>query len=111
MMGKNQKATRKAIGDFRVNLFADESVDRPVVERLREDSHAVTYVAGLAPSITDDAVLREANASGRIGLSELGAIRSFRLTRFREGPFRALAVPTDSACTSRASPPPRVRGG
>jgi uncharacterized protein DUF5615 len=43
-----------------VNLFADESVDRPVVERLRQDSHDVVYVAELAPSITDDDVLREA---------------------------------------------------
>jgi len=44
-----------------VNLFADESVDRPVVERLRQDSHDVIYVAELAPSITDDEVLRTAN--------------------------------------------------
>ncbi len=44
-----------------MNLFADESVDRPVVERLRQDSHDVIYVAELAPSITDDEVLRTAN--------------------------------------------------
>jgi hypothetical protein len=31
------------------------------VERLRQDSHDVVYVAELAPSITDDEVLREAN--------------------------------------------------
>ena len=44
-----------------MNLFADESVERPVVERLRQDSHDVVYVAELAPSITDDEVLRNAN--------------------------------------------------
>ncbi|HEV8614832.1 MAG TPA: DUF5615 family PIN-like protein [Methylomirabilota bacterium] len=44
-----------------MNLFADESVEQPVVERLREDSHDVVYVAELAPSITDDEVLRSAN--------------------------------------------------
>jgi uncharacterized protein DUF5615 len=44
-----------------VNLFADESVDSPVVDRLRQDSHDVVYVAELAPGITDDAGLRETN--------------------------------------------------
>lgn len=37
-----------------MNLFADESVDQPIVERLRQDGHDVIYVAELAPSITDD---------------------------------------------------------
>jgi hypothetical protein len=41
-----------------VNLFADESVDRPVVERLRQDNRDVVYTAELAPSITEDEVLR-----------------------------------------------------
>jgi len=49
-----------------VNLFADESVDRPVVERLREDSHDIVYVAELAPSITDDEVLQEANSRSAV---------------------------------------------
>lgn len=44
-----------------MNRFADQSVDRPIVERLRQDSHDAVYVAELAPSITDDEVLREAN--------------------------------------------------
>jgi predicted nuclease of predicted toxin-antitoxin system len=43
-----------------MNLVADESVDRPIVERLRLDGHNVVYVAELAPSISDDAVLAEA---------------------------------------------------
>ena len=38
----------------------------PVVERLRQDSHDVVYVAELAPSITDDEVLREANGRSAV---------------------------------------------
>jgi len=44
-----------------MNLVADESVDRAVVERLRQDGHDVVWIAELAPSIADDEVLREAN--------------------------------------------------
>lgn len=44
-----------------MNLLADESVERDVVERLRADGHTVVYVAELSPSITDDQVLDEAN--------------------------------------------------
>jgi predicted nuclease of predicted toxin-antitoxin system len=44
-----------------VNLVADESVEQDIVARLRADGHDVLYVAELAPSITDDAVLDEAN--------------------------------------------------
>ena len=45
-----------------MNFLADESVDAPVVERLRSDGHRVGYVAELSPSITDDQVLDRANA-------------------------------------------------
>ncbi len=45
-----------------MNLVADESVEREVVDRLRVDGHATLYVAELSPSITDDQVLDEANA-------------------------------------------------
>ncbi|MFO0849643.1 MAG: DUF5615 family PIN-like protein [Gemmataceae bacterium] len=44
-----------------MNLVADESVEQDIVARLRTDGHDVVYVAELAPSITDDAVLDEAN--------------------------------------------------
>lgn len=44
-----------------MNLVADESVDRPIVERLRRQGHDVIYIAELEPSITDDAVLDHAN--------------------------------------------------
>jgi predicted nuclease of predicted toxin-antitoxin system len=49
-----------------MNLFADESVDRPIVERLRQEGHATLYVAELSPSITDDEVLQQANSRGAV---------------------------------------------
>jgi predicted nuclease of predicted toxin-antitoxin system len=44
-----------------MNLVADESVDHPIVERLRQEGHDVVYVAELQPGISDDQVLQEAN--------------------------------------------------
>ena len=46
-----------------MNLLADESIDAPVVARLRSDGHSVLYVAELSPSIMDDEVLDRANAN------------------------------------------------
>jgi predicted nuclease of predicted toxin-antitoxin system len=43
---------------------ADESVDRPIVERLRADGHEVWYVAEAQPGIPDQDVLRHANEQG-----------------------------------------------
>lgn len=45
-----------------MNILADESIDRQIVERLRADGHDVAAIAELAPSITDDEVLAMANA-------------------------------------------------
>jgi predicted nuclease of predicted toxin-antitoxin system len=44
-----------------MNFLADESVDQPVVERLRADGHDVLAVAEMAPSIPDESVLTMAN--------------------------------------------------
>ncbi|MBA3017624.1 MAG: DUF5615 family PIN-like protein [Proteobacteria bacterium] len=44
-----------------MNFIADESIDRQIVERLRDDGHFVWYVAEMAPSISDDEVLQIAN--------------------------------------------------
>jgi len=44
-----------------MNLLADESVERQIVERLRLDDHKVLYVAEMEPSIADDVVLERAN--------------------------------------------------
>lgn len=44
-----------------MNLVADEGIDRQIVEQLRQDGHAVVYIAELTPSISDDEVLQQAN--------------------------------------------------
>lgn len=40
-----------------MNLLADESVDRQIVDRLRQDDHAVRYIAEMEPGVSDDTVL------------------------------------------------------
>jgi len=52
-----------------MNLLADESVDGPIVERLRQDGHRVWYVAEMEPGIPDDAVLSLANREGSVLLT------------------------------------------
>ncbi|MDY6864328.1 MAG: DUF5615 family PIN-like protein [Thermodesulfobacteriota bacterium] len=44
-----------------MNFVADESVDRQIIEQLRDDGHSVWYVAEMTPSISDDEVLKLAN--------------------------------------------------
>lgn len=46
-----------------MNVLADEGVDGPVVERLRHDGHVVLYIAETAPGISDEEILRKANAN------------------------------------------------
>ena len=65
-----------------MNLLADESVEGPVVTRLRQDSHDVLYVAERVPSITDEEVLREANARGAVLVT---ADKDFGELVFRQG--------------------------
>lgn len=52
-----------------MNFLADESVDFPVVERLRQDGHSVAYVTELGPGMTDDEVLSLANQEGSLLLT------------------------------------------
>jgi predicted nuclease of predicted toxin-antitoxin system len=52
-----------------MNFFADESVDHPIVERLRVDGHDVLAVAEMAPSISDETVLARANERGDLLLT------------------------------------------
>jgi predicted nuclease of predicted toxin-antitoxin system len=44
-----------------MKIVADEGVDRQVVEALRGENHDVTYIAELAPGISDEEVLQLAN--------------------------------------------------
>jgi predicted nuclease of predicted toxin-antitoxin system len=49
-----------------MNLLADESVDRQVVERLRGDGHDVLYIAEINPSVSDDIIFVRANELGAV---------------------------------------------
>jgi hypothetical protein len=40
-----------------VKIVADESVDKQIAERLRDDGHDVLYVAELDPGIDDETFL------------------------------------------------------
>jgi predicted nuclease of predicted toxin-antitoxin system len=44
-----------------MNFLADESVDGPVVVRLREDGHDILSVAEMEPGLPDETVLTMAN--------------------------------------------------
>ncbi len=44
-----------------MHLFADEGVERQVVERLRQDGYQVRYVAEMDPGISGDEILEQAN--------------------------------------------------
>jgi predicted nuclease of predicted toxin-antitoxin system len=65
-----------------MNLLADESVDRQVVERLRQDGHEVSYIAEMEPSIADDIVLERANEQAALLVT---ADKDFGELVFREG--------------------------
>jgi predicted nuclease of predicted toxin-antitoxin system len=47
-------------------LICDEGVDRPIVDRLRQDGLEVLYVAEMSPGLSDDQVLDEANRSAAL---------------------------------------------
>ena len=49
-----------------MNFLADESVDRQIVDTLREDDHAVLYVTEMDPGISDDEVLDKAEKGSAI---------------------------------------------
>ncbi len=70
-----------------MNLLADESVEREIVDRLRAEGHVTIYVAELSPSISDDEVLDEANMRNALlvtGDKDFGEL-VYRLGRFHNG--------------------------
>jgi hypothetical protein len=52
-----------------MNFVADESVDQPIVAKLRQDGHDIVYVAELSPSASDDDVLQQANQRSAVLLN------------------------------------------
>lgn len=63
-------------------LLADESIDRQIVQRLRQDSYEVLYIAEIEPSITDEVVLERANERTALLIT---ADKDFGELVFREG--------------------------
>ena len=53
-----------------MNLLADESMDKPIVEQLRQDGHDVLYVAEMEPGISDEVVLQRANEHQALLITE-----------------------------------------
>ena len=49
-----------------MKFLADENMDAPIVERLRQDGHEIWYVIEMSPGIDDDTVLDLANQEGAI---------------------------------------------
>ena len=52
-----------------MKFLADENMDAPIVERLRQDGHEIWYVIEMNPGIDDDTVLDLANKEGAILLT------------------------------------------
>ena len=52
-----------------MSFLADESIDRQIVDRLRQDGHLVRYVAEMEPGISDDTVLDLANQEATLLLT------------------------------------------
>ena len=65
-----------------MNLLADESVDRQIVDRLRQGGHVVRYIAEMEPGASDDIVLDLANRRADVLLT---ADKDFGELVFRQG--------------------------
>ena len=70
-----------------MNLVADEGVDRPIVDRLREEGHDVLYITELQPGMDDEDVLARATSAQAVLLttdSDFGEL-AFRQRRLHTG--------------------------
>lgn len=65
-----------------MNFVADESIDRQIVNQLKQDGHRIFDVTEMAPGISDDEVLSKANKESAILLT---ADRDFGDLVFRQG--------------------------
>jgi predicted nuclease of predicted toxin-antitoxin system len=64
-----------------MNFLADEHIDQPIVDRLRQDGHDVVAVAELEPGIADATILARANQGNALLLT---ADRDFGELVFRQ---------------------------
>jgi predicted nuclease of predicted toxin-antitoxin system len=53
-----------------LKLLADENIDASIVHALRADGHDVLYVVEMQPGVDDDQVLREAESTRSVLLTE-----------------------------------------
>jgi predicted nuclease of predicted toxin-antitoxin system len=53
-----------------MKIVADENVALPIVTRLRQEGHEVMYIAEMAPSIVDEAVLDAATQGDALLLTD-----------------------------------------
>jgi predicted nuclease of predicted toxin-antitoxin system len=72
-----------------MNLLADEGVDGLIVERLRQDGHAVLYIAEMEPGISDEEIPRKANEHLSLLVT---ADKDFGERVFRQNPLSAGGV-------------------
>jgi predicted nuclease of predicted toxin-antitoxin system len=70
-----------------LKLYADEGIDRQIVDALRSAGFDVAYAAESDPSVADDALLAKAAAEGRLLLTsdkDFGEL-VFRLKKINDG--------------------------
>ncbi|MDI6783350.1 MAG: DUF5615 family PIN-like protein [bacterium] len=53
-----------------MKFLADENVDKPIVDRLRNEGHIVFYIIEMEPGISDDEVIHHANQESAVLLTE-----------------------------------------
>ncbi len=82
-------------------FFADESLDRQIITRLRQDGHVVLDVTEMDPGISDDKVLSMANESKAILLT---ADRDFGDLVFRQGRITEYYKPTEFTILAWSGP-------
>ena len=69
-----------------MRVVTDESVDGPIVARLREDGHEVDYLAEMGSGISDDRVLSHANERQALPIT---TDKDFGELVFRQGSLNA----------------------
>jgi predicted nuclease of predicted toxin-antitoxin system len=70
-----------------MNFLADESVDKAIVECLRENGHLVMYIAEMEPGLSDEEVFQVANKENAILITadkDFGEL-VYRLKRISHG--------------------------